>query len=291
VLDDLIQSRPVGWGRSFHAIQVMQLAHQSGQTSALAAGVDSSHGRVIVTLDADGQNDPRDIPRLVQLIREGADVACGWRKRRQDPWLSRTFPSHLANGLISFLSGVPLHDHGCGIKAYRREILTGLPLFGEMHRLLPAWCAWRGARVSELEVVHHPRRAGRSKYGIGRTFHVVLDILLAKFFGSYITRPLHFVGGIAAWMCLAGGASAVVAFIDKFGPNRFPPLRTPLLLLAVGLGLAATQLVVLGLLGEILIRLYHAIGQEKTYRILGMKQWNLLSASGTPQCGRTPRPD
>ena len=175
-------------------LRVVQLRSNFGQTAALAAGFDLARGALIITLDGDGQNDPADIPRLVDKLKEGYDVVSGWRHDRQDPFWSRRLPSQVANALISWITGVRLHDYGCALKVYRREILQDVALYGEMHRFLPALCRWVGATVGELPVSHWPRRRGVSKYGLGRMVRVLLDLLTVKFLMSYWTRPIQIFG-------------------------------------------------------------------------------------------------
>src|SRR5690348_7735073 len=175
--------------------RVVQLQRNFGQTAAIAAGVDHARGAVLVFIDADLQNDPADIPRLLALIDEGYDVVSGWRKNRQDAAVSRKLPSHFANGLISRVTGVHLHDYGCTLKAYRAELLEQVNLYGEMHRFIPAYLAQVGARIAELPVNHAPRVRGKSKYGIMRTGKVILDLLTVKFLGSFATKPIYVFGG------------------------------------------------------------------------------------------------
>jgi glycosyltransferase involved in cell wall biosynthesis len=248
-------------------LKVITFARNFGQTAAMAAGFDAARGAVVVCLDADGQNDPGDVPLLLAEIERGADVVSGWRHDRQDPWLSRKLPSALANGLISLVTGVSLHDYGCTLKAYRRAVLKDLRLYGEMHRFLPAWCVWKGAKVTEVKVRHHPRRLGKSKYGIGRTFKVVLDLMTAKFFASYLNKPSYFFGGLGMLSIFLGFLAGFTALLDKFVLNQWGPFRVPLIILSVFLGLLGTQFAVLGLLAEILIRIYYENKNERPYRI------------------------
>jgi glycosyltransferase involved in cell wall biosynthesis len=248
-------------------LKVITFARNFGQTAAMAAGFDAARGAVVVCLDADGQNDPGDVPLLLAEIERGADVVSGWRHDRQDPWLSRKLPSALANGLISLVTGVSLHDYGCTLKAYRRTVLKDLRLYGEMHRFLPAWCVWKGAKVTEVKVRHHPRRLGKSKYGIGRTFKVVLDLMTAKFFASYLNKPSYFFGGLGMLSIFLGFVAGFTALLDKFVLNQWGPFRVPLIILSVFLGLLGTQFAVLGLLAEILIRIYYENKNERPYRI------------------------
>jgi glycosyltransferase involved in cell wall biosynthesis len=243
------------------------LRRNYGQTAAMAAGFDNSHGSVIVTLDGDLQNDPADIPLLLRHLEEGhLDLVSGWRHQRQDAALSRLLPSLLANRLIGRVTGVKLHDYGCSLKAYRREVVSDLNLYGELHRFLPALAFIEGARIGEVQVNHHPRRWGRSKYGIDRTFRVLMDLLTIWFMKRFLTRPMHgfgFMGlislgvglGIALW--LVGEKLMLGADIG----NR------PLLLLAVLAILSGVQLFCFGLLGELQMRTYHESQGRPIYRV------------------------
>lgn len=248
-------------------MSVLHFARNFGQTSALAAGLAAARGDIFVCMDADGQNDPADIPRLVQAIRDGADVVSGWRRQRNDPWLTRRLPSALANGLISRVTHVFLHDHGCTLKAYRRDMFQRLRLYGEMHRFIPVWCAWDGAKIVEMEVTHHPRRQGKSKYGVGRTLRVILDLLTVKFFSSYLGSPNHVLGGIGLGFLGLGFLAGLFPFLDKFVWHQWGPLRIPALILSVFLGILGVQSVILGLLAEILIRIYYENKNERPYRV------------------------
>lgn len=248
-------------------MSVLHFARNFGQTAALAAGLAAARGDIFVCMDADGQNDPADIPRLVQAIRDGADVVSGWRRQRNDPWLTRRLPSALANGLISRVTQVSLHDHGCTLKAYRRDMFQRLRLYGEMHRFIPVWCAWDGAKIVEMEVTHHPRRQGKSKYGVGRTLRVILDLLTVKFFSSYLGSPNHVLGGIGLGFLGLGFLAGLFPFLDKFVWHQWGPLRIPALILSVFLGILGVQSVILGLLAEILIRIYYENKNERPYRV------------------------
>jgi glycosyltransferase involved in cell wall biosynthesis len=248
-------------------LRLVRFKRNYGQTPALAAGFQLSRGSTVVCLDADGQNDPADIPALLEEVRRGADVVSGWRRERRDPWLTRRLPSRAANLLISVVTGVYLHDYGCTLKAYRREALEGLRLYGEMHRFLPAWCAWRGAVVKELPVRHHPRRKGRSKYGLLRTIKVLLDLVTAKFFSAYLNKPSYFFGGAGLVLVAASFLSGLFPVIDKLWIDRWGPLRVPFMILCIFLGLLGAQFIVLGLLAEIVIRIYYENKDERPYRI------------------------
>ncbi len=249
-------------------IKVVRLKRNFGQTAALAAGIDHSKGDVIVPLDADGQNDPKDIPALIEKLNDGFDVVSGWRKDRKDTFLSRRLPSMIANKIISSVTGVRLHDYGCSLKAYRRSNIAGIQLYGEMHRFLPAWCVWQGGKVAEIPVDHHPRTVGKSKYGIMRTFKVLIDLITLKFFSGYLSKPSHLFSGTGLVFSFFSIGSAAFAVIDKIGPDRFPKFRIPLLLLAVFFGLGSIFLVLMGLLAELLVRLYFQVRDQKPYRLV-----------------------
>ncbi len=246
------------------------LRRNFGQTAAMSAGFDHARGDVIATLDGDLQNDPADIPRLLALAKD-YDVVSGWRKNRQDPFLSRRLPSRLANWLISRVTGVRLHDYGCTLKAYRREVVEHLRLYGEMHRFIPAIASWMGISLAEVETHHRPRRFGRSKYGIARTLKVILDLITVKFLLSFATKPIQFFGllglGAAGVGIAIGGYLTVLklAFGAQIGGR-------PLLFLGILLVLVGVQLVVMGLLGEMLVRVYHESQRKPIYmvkRVLG----------------------
>jgi glycosyltransferase involved in cell wall biosynthesis len=236
-------------------IKLVQFRRNFGQTAAMAAGFDFASGNILVALDSDLQNDPRDIPAILEKLREGFDVVSCWRKDRKDPWLTRRLPSRLANMLISRISGVRLHDYGCTLKGYRREVLEHVRLYGEMHRFIPIYASWAGARVTESPVRHHPRRSGSSKYGLGRTYKVVLDLVTMKMLGSYSTKPMYFFGAVGLVACGAGVFFAGWTLVDKF-VNEIKAHRNPLLMLAVFLFLLGVQFILMGLVAELLIRTY-----------------------------------
>ena len=239
-----------------HTLRVVRLRGNFGQTAALAAGFDLARGELIVTMDGDRQNDPADIPRVIDKLKEGYDVASGWRRDRQDSFWSRRLPSQLANALISWITGVHLHDYGCGLKVYRREILRDIALYGEMHRFLPALARWVGASVAEVPVTHWPRRSGVSKYGLGRTVRVLLDLLTVKFLMSYWTRPIQIFGLLGL---VTGGAGFLLAAVLSYQRivQGISLANRPILLLAVLLVVVGFQFVSMGLLGEMLVRTYH----------------------------------
>ncbi|MEO8972846.1 MAG: glycosyltransferase family 2 protein [Ktedonobacteraceae bacterium] len=248
-------------------VRVVRLSRNFGQTAAISAGLNQSSGAVLVFMDGDLQNDPEDIPRLLAKLEEGYDVVSGWRKNRQDAQLSRKLPSHLANRLISAVSGTHLHDYGCTLKAYRREIFQHVLLYGEMHRFIPAYAALTGATIAELEVAHHSRQFGRSKYGISRTFRVILDLLTLKFLGSFGTKPLY-AFGLPGMVSLAlGGTGSALVLSQKIFPPRVRAHRNPWMALSVmftGFGL---QCIMIGLLAELLMRTYHESQGKPTYVI------------------------
>jgi glycosyltransferase involved in cell wall biosynthesis len=245
---------------------VVHLRRNFGQAAAMAAGFDHARGEVVVAMDADLQNDPADIPRLLEKLDEGYDVVSGWRRRRKDQWLTRVLPSKLANWLISRITGVHLHDYGCSLKAYRREIIRDVRLYGEMHRFLPALCRWAGARIAEVEVSHHPRRFGRSKYGLSRILRVVLDLITVKFLLSYSTMPIRVFGPPGVVSFVAGFAMAAYLAWQKLVHGAAIANR-PALTLAVLLMIVGMQLVSMGLLGELVARTYYESQGKKVYAV------------------------
>lgn len=251
-------------------LKVVTFRRNYGQTSALSAAIANSSGEILIPMDADLQNDPEDIPRLLEKLEEGFDVVSGWRRRREDPFLTRTFPSKIANFFISLISGVKLHDYGCTLKAYRKEVLDEVDLIGEMHRFIPVLASWKGAKVAELEVSHHPRTAGRSKYGLGRTFKVVLDLLTLKFLGSFLTKPIYVFGGSGFGLISISGLVAAFTLYQKF-IQGFYVHRNPLFVVAVFFALAGLQLIMIGLLGEVLARIYFQSSGKKPYVIKQIK--------------------
>jgi len=244
---------------------VISLRRNFGQTAALSAGFDHARGEIIITLDGDLQNDPEDIPKLFELIKD-YDVVSGWRAKRQDPFLSRRLPSMIANWMISTVTGVKLHDYGCTLKAYRREVVKNLRLYGEMHRFIPAIASWMGVSIAEVKTSHHPRRFGRSKYGVSRTLRVILDLITVKFLLSFSTKPIQAFGLLGL---ISGGLGVLISlyltilklFYDQSIGGR------PLLLMGVLLILLGVQLVVMGLLGEMLVRVYHEAQSKPIYMI------------------------
>jgi glycosyltransferase involved in cell wall biosynthesis len=244
----------------------VELRRNFGQTAAMAAGIDQAEGEFVVTLDADLQNDPTDIPAMLAKAREGFDIISGWRKNRQDDFLSRTLPSKIANQLISFITGTYLHDYGCTLKVYRRDALQGLNLYGEMHRFLPALVARHGAKIEEMAVGHHPRLHGVSKYGIGRTFKVILDLLTVKFLTSYSTKPIYVFGGFGMILFATGILTAVGMIYAKL-VHGISMILTPLPSLSAMLIILGMQSLMLGLLAELVIRTYHESQNKKIYAV------------------------
>jgi glycosyltransferase involved in cell wall biosynthesis len=248
-------------------LRVIRFRRNFGQTAAFSAGFEHARGRVIVTSDGDLQNDPRDIPALVAKLEDGYDIVCGWRKNRKDPLVTRTVPSMIANRLISWATGVRLHDYGCSLKAFRSEVVKPLRLYGEMHRFIPAIASEQGVAITEIAVNHRSRRHGSSNYGISRTIRVVLDLLTVKFLLSYSTRPLQIFGLIGGVMALLGVlAGAWLTYVKFVGPGQAIADR-PLLLLAILLIFTGVQLVTLGLLAEMQARTYHESQKKPTYVI------------------------
>ncbi len=242
------------------------LRRNYGQTFALSAGFEVAEGDIIVTMDGDLQNDPEDIPKLLSKIEEGYDVVSGWRRERKDPFWKRKLPSMIANWIISKITGVKLHDYGCTLKAYRREALEDLKLYGELHRFIPALASMNGAKVTEVEVRHHPRKRGKSKYGLERIPKVLLDLLLVKFLLRYRTRPLHLLGGLGLISFLAGFAIALYLSLLKIFEG-IELSKRPMLLLAILLMIAGIQLISTGILGEMIMRTYYESQGRRPYLI------------------------
>lgn len=247
-------------------LRAVLLRRNYGQTAAIAAGFNHSRGRVIVTLDADLQNDPADIPLLLAKLDEGYDLVSGWRKHRQDAALTRLLPSKIANWLIGRVTGVELHDYGCSLKAYRSELVADMNLYGELHRFLPALAYIEGARITEMPVRHHARRYGRSKYGLGRTFRVLMDLLTIWFMKTFLTRPMHVFGILGLMSMFLGTLLGGYLTFLKLGFGESIGNR-PLLILAVVLLLTGVQLFSFGLLAELLMRTYHESQGRPIYRV------------------------
>lgn len=247
-------------------VKVIGFRRNCGQTAALMAGFDHASGELIVPMDADLQNDPRDIAKMLTKLEEGYDVVSGWRKVRHDHPIRRNLPSRIANLIISSISGVRLHDYGCTLKLYRRSILEDVHLYGEMHRFVPIYASWRGARVCEIPVQHHPRRFGRSKYGLNRIFKVVLDLIVIKFLADYQTRPIHIFGAFGL-ICLAASllSGLLAVYLRIFEGTSF--IQTPLPLLVVMTFVSGVTSILLGLLAEILVRIYYEAQNKPVYTV------------------------
>lgn len=247
-------------------VRVVALRRNYGQTAAMSAGIDAARGRVLIPMDADLQNDPADIKRLLEKLDEGFDVVSGWRKNRQDKVVTRKIPSMLANRLISWIGGVPLHDYGCSLKAYRRESLQDVRLYGEMHRFIPIYASWAGARVTEIPVEHHARTMGQSKYGLSRTIKVIFDLMTIKFMASYQTKPIYVFGTfgmIAIALSFLAGFWATVLKLWKGVSFILTPLPViTVVMLAIGV-----QFLMMGLLAEMLVRTYHESQSKPIYAV------------------------
>jgi glycosyltransferase involved in cell wall biosynthesis len=252
-------------------VRVIRFRRNFGQTAAFSAGFRYARGRLIATADGDLQNDPRDLPRMVDLIDQGSDIVCGWRKDRKDTFLTRRVPSTLANGLISWATGVRLHDYGCSLKVFRSEVVKPLKLYGEMHRFLPAIASEIGVQITEVVVNHRARTRGQSKYGLSRTVRVILDLMTVKFLLSYSTRPLQIFGLIGGAMLLGGlTVSTYLAYVRLFAYQSIA--NRPLLLLGVLLIFTGVQLVTIGLLAELQSRTYHESQDKPTYAIREIRE-------------------
>jgi glycosyltransferase involved in cell wall biosynthesis len=247
-------------------MKVIHFRKNFGQTAAIMAGIRNSSREIIVPMDADLQNDPADIPRLLEKLDEGYDVCSGWRKQRKDNPVKRTLPSIIANKMISWVSGIKLHDYGCTLKAYRRDVVESIKLYGEMHRFIPIYASWEGAKVTEIPVGHYPRKYGKSKYGINRTFKVILDLLVVKFYGSYFQKPIYIAGGFGIFCFFISLISFLLMLYFKFwGDKSF--IQTPLPLFAALFFIVGCLSIFLGLLAEMQMRTYHESQDKTTYLI------------------------
>jgi glycosyltransferase involved in cell wall biosynthesis len=234
----------------------------------MSAGFDCAKGEIIIPLDADGQNDPADIPALVKKLNEGYDIVSGWRKDRKDRTLTRKIPSMIANRIIGWSTGVKLHDYGCSLKAYRREVLKMINLYGEMHRFIPAIASWSGAKITEIVVNHRPRTAGVAKYGLERTVKVILDLMTVKFLGSYSTKPIYIFGGLGFLSGLASIFFGLIVLYMKYISHQHLPMnRNPLLMLSAILVITTVQFILMGLLAEMIVRTYHESQKRSIYVI------------------------
>ncbi|MGI8544133.1 MAG: glycosyltransferase family 2 protein [Aridibacter sp.] len=247
-------------------VRVISLRRNYGQTAAMAAGIDAAKGEILIPMDADLQNDPGDIKRLLDKLDEGFDVVSGWRKNRQDKLFTRKIPSWIANSIISKIGGVQLHDYGCSLKAYRRDVIQDVRLYGEMHRFIPIYASWAGAKVAEIPVEHHPRTMGKSKYGLSRTIKVVFDLITIKFLAAYQTKPLYVFGSFGLIAFVVSIVAGLWAFILKFfyGVSF---ILTPLPLIAIVLLAISVQFFLMGLLAELLVRTYHESQDKAIYSV------------------------
>ncbi len=270
VVDDGSTDRTADVLRSLKAryrqLKVVIFRRNFGQSAAMTAGFDLASGNIVVTMDGDLQNDPADIPLVVERLEEGYDVVAGWRKDRKDALVSRLLPSKIANWIIGKTTGVRLHDYGCSLKAYRRDISKNLLLYGDLHRFIPVLASFQGARIAEVVVTHHHRRRGKSKYGIGRTYRVILDLMLMIFFQKFATRPLQFFGLTGGGLFVAGLAMDFYLSLEKIFTGQEIGKR-PLLLLGVLLIIAGLILFCMGLLAELIMRTYYEASGKRIYVI------------------------
>src|SRR5688572_16458266 len=250
-------------------VRVISLRRNYGQTAAMSAGIDAAKGEILTPMDADLQNDPADIARLLSKLDEGYDVVSGWRKNRQDKLISRKIPSKIANRVISWIGGVPLHDYGCSLKAYRRDVIQDVKLYGEMHRFIPIYASWAGARVAEIPVEHHARTMGQSKYGLSRTIKVIFDLMTIKFMASYQTKPLYIFGTAGLLTFVVAALSTLLALLMKFAswPHHADLVQTPLPVMAMVALVLGIQFFLMGLLAEVLVRTYHESQSKSIYEV------------------------
>lgn len=276
LLEDLAQKYP----EHFRAVL---LRRNFGQTAAIAAGIDHSCGDVVILMDADLQNDPQDIPMMLEKINEGYDVVSGWRARRKDDFLTRTLPSKLANGLISWVTGVHLHDYGCTLKAYRREVITGYRLYGEMHRFIPVYANSVGTKILEVPVHHHPRKFGKAKYGLERTFKVVLDLFTVKFLSSYSNKPIYLFGCTGLVLVLLSGLVLLYLAIRRIFWG-VPVLESPFFQMSTMIFILGFQSILMGLIAELQVRTYHESQDKPTYTVrktVGFSSRDVVDNSST----------
>lgn len=260
VMSTLLQDDP--------RVRIIRFRRNFGQTAALSAGFEHARGQIIIPLDADGQNDPADIPKLIEKLNEGYDIVSGWRRKRHDNVLTRKVPSLMANWLIARITGVKLHDFGCTLKAYRASSLKEIRLYGEMHRFIPALASWSGEKVGELVVNHRPRTKGTAKYGLGRTFKVILDLITIRFLMSFSTKPIYVFGGLGVLSTLGAFLSGAAVLYQKFiSASHLSMNKNPLLVLTAMLITASIQFILMGLLAEILVRIYHESQDRPIYVI------------------------
>jgi len=246
--------------------RVVALRRNFGQTAAIAAGIDHSRGDILILMDADMQNDPADIPMMLEKMEQGYDVVSGWRLNRQDTFLTRVLPSRIANWMISTVTGVHLHDYGCTQKAYRREVITGFRLYGEMHRFIPAYANSVGARIIEIPVHHHARRFGKAKYGLTRTLKVVLDLFTVKYLISYANKPIYLFGGTGIFLMVLSAITMLFLLVRRVGLG-IPVLTSPFFLMSTMFMILGFQSILMGLIAEMLVRTYHESQSKPTYTI------------------------
>jgi glycosyltransferase involved in cell wall biosynthesis len=258
-----------GFAADDERVRVISFRRNYGQTAAMSAGIDAARGEVLIPMDADLQNDPGDIRRLLAKLDEGYDVVSGWRVNRHDAYLTRVLPSRIANRLISWIGGVPLHDYGCSLKAYRREVLQDVHLYGEMHRFIPIYASWAGGRVTEIPVTHHPRAAGQSKYGMSRLVKVIFDLITIKFMASYLTKPLYIFGWAGLLAFALSALAAAFACLMKFAswPHHADFIQTPLPVLSMIMLVLGIQLFLMGLIAEMGVRTYHESQGKPIYTV------------------------
>ena len=247
-------------------VSAVVLRRNFGQTAAIAAGIDHSEGEIIILLDADLQNDPADIPIMVKKLAEGYDLVSGWRFHRQDKFLTRTLPSRIANSLISAVTGVKLHDYGCTLKAYRREVLTGFRLYGEMHRFIPVYANSVGAKIVEVKVHHHARKFGKEKYGLERIFKVILDLFTVKFLTSYSSKPIYLFGGTGLLLIAFSCVSSLILGIRRI-ITKISPFSSPLFTISAMIAIMGFQSILMGLIAELLVRTYHESQNKPVYTV------------------------
>jgi len=254
-------------------VRVISLRRNYGQTAAMSAGIDAAKGEILIPMDADLQNDPKDIARLLDKLNEGYDVVSGWRKNRKDKLIMRKIPSWIANSVISKIGGVPLHDYGCSLKAYRRDVIQDVKLYGEMHRFIPIYASWAGARVTEIPVDHHARTMGKSKYGISRTIKVIFDLMTIKFMASYQTKPIYVFGFFSTAAFFISVFSGIYALFLKFADylgfqnHQADFVETPLPILCIVMFAISIQFILMGLLAEMLVRTYHESQDKAIYAV------------------------
>lgn len=261
-------------------VKVVHFVRNYGQTAAMSAGFRYATRELVVTLDADLQNDPADIPALLSRLDEGADVVCGWRRDRKDAFITRTFPSRVANALISWLSKVPLHDYGCTLRIYKREFLEDLPLYGEMHRFIPIYVTWAGAEIVEMPVTHHPRLHGESKYGLIRIFKVLLDLITIKFLRDYYVNPIYFFGWFGILLFLGGVGSLGAAVFMKFWWGTWMH-KNPFVIFSVMFFIMGLMMLMMGIIAEVLIRMNFEIQKKPPYKVMTTR--NVGAADGAAE--------